>query len=62
MPPGDGGTEGRLRHLAVTVATVGVAIYLSVHLILAVAPALVIVGAVVGVIVLVRMIVSRRRW
>ncbi|MGA8726013.1 MAG: hypothetical protein WB565_13325 [Acidimicrobiales bacterium] len=61
MPTGDG-TEARLRHLAVTIAMVGVAIYVSVHLILAVVPALFIVGAVAGVIVVARLLVSRRRW
>lgn len=61
MPPGDG-TEARLRHLAVTIAMVGVAIYVSVHLILAVAPALIITGAVAGIIVAARLLVSRRGW
>ena len=61
MAPGDG-TEARLRHLAVTVAMVGVAVYVSVHLILAVAPVLIIAGAVAVISFVVWSIVSRRHW
>ena len=61
MPSSDG-TEARLRHFAVTALMVGVAIYVSGHLILAVAPALVIAGVVAGIGVVVRLVLSRRRW
>jgi hypothetical protein len=57
-----GGPESKLRSLAVTLLVVSVAVYLSVHLILAVAPVLIALGAAAMVIAIIGFIIRRRRW
>jgi hypothetical protein len=57
-----GGPESKLRSIAVTLLVVSVAVYLSVHLILAVAPVLIVLGAAAMVIAIVAFIIRHRRW
>ncbi len=57
-----GSPESKLRSIAVTLLVVSVAVYLSVHLILAVAPVLVALGAAAMVIAIIGLIIRRRRW
>jgi hypothetical protein len=56
------GTESRLRSLAITMLVVAVALYFSVHLIVAIAPVLITIGAVVMIGAVIWQIVQRRRW
>jgi uncharacterized membrane protein (DUF485 family) len=60
--PTPGGPESKLRSIAVTLFVVSVAVYVSVHLIVAVAPVLVALGAAAAVITTIGVIIRRRRW
>jgi hypothetical protein len=57
-----GGPESKLRSIAVTLLVVSVAVYLSVRLILAVAPVLIPLGAAATVIAIIGLILRRRGW
>jgi hypothetical protein len=60
--PTPGGPESKLRSIAVTLFVVSVVVYLSVHLIVAVAPVLVALGAAAMVIAIIGLIIRRRKW
>jgi hypothetical protein len=57
-----GGPESKLRSIAITLLVISVAVYFSVHLILAVAPALIALSAMAMVIAIIGLVIRRRRW
>ena len=57
-----GGPESKLRSIAVTWLAASFAVYLSVHLILAVAPVFIVIGAAATVIAVIGFIIRHRRW
>lgn len=61
MPSSGDGLEARLRRLAVTILGLAIAIYVAVHIIVAAAPVLITIGAVVAAMVSIWVIIRHRR-